>query len=529
MMTWRRLTWHGVLGSALIMLGSWGVGFLPGSPHSIFARSSVLVPFRVPTASVLATAALLAVGALVLIRAWVLLGRLAVRSGGAEPEPVRARKVGAVAMAWSLPMLFALPVFSQDVYSYAAQGRLMSLGGDPYRDWVSQLPGWFGEGSDVLWAQSSSPYGPLFLALAQGVYWVSGGVPEVGVLLFRLLGLAGTWLTLVAVPRLCERRGVDAGWGTWIVVANPMWLLSMVASAHNDSLMIGLVLLAFLAALRGRWLPALLAVAAGIAVKPIVVLGLPFIGLALAGRHASWRRRWGAWTLTAVVVGAVLTALGAATGLWFGWIRAMADQGAAAQPWAPWGLVGLGLGALVTLFGGTPTALQSGIYTGGKVLAILLTLWLALFRPRLHPLAGCSIALTAAVVLSPTIQPWYGLWVLPLLVAWRAWYGAWEQLVVIASAVASLVGLIWMLSIPEWVWSPLVYAIAALVGGLGLLALPWGDGRLRPVLRGLTPSALRRQDPVSVMTRPPEPDRPARLIRLARPPRPPRNQKAPTS
>lgn len=511
---YRTALWQGVLGSALLTVASWGIGFLPGGPHSLFTRTTLLVPFRVPTGSVLACAALGALGILVLIRAWLLLGRLAVRSPDAAPEPERARMVGRVVAAWSAPLLVALPVFSQDVYSYAAQGRLMALGGDPYKDWVSQLPGWLGEGSDVLWAQSSSPYGPLFLALAQAVYVLCGGVPELNVLLFRLLGLAGTWLTLVAVAKLCARRGVDAGWGSWVVVANPLWLLSMVASAHNDSLMIGLLLLGFLAALRGRWIPALLAVSAAIAVKPIVVLALPFVGLALAGRRAGRGKRFAAWTVTAVAVGAVMTLLGAITGLWFGWIQAMADQGGAAQPWAPWGLVGVATDAIASAFGAPPGVARSVVSAAGKVIAIGLTVWLALRRPTAHPLAACGLALIAAVVLSPTIQPWYALWILPLLTVWRAWYGAWEQLVIYASAVTALVGFVWMLSIPEWVPSPLAYAAAAVAALLGLSALRWGSGHTRAVLAGFRFSGLREHAQLSVLTRDPLTPRPAVLARL---------------
>ena len=47
-----------------------------------------------------------------------------------HPRHNAARIVGA---AWCLPLLATAPLFSQDAYSYLAQGTLVHLGIDPYR------------------------------------------------------------------------------------------------------------------------------------------------------------------------------------------------------------------------------------------------------------------------------------------------------------------------------------------------------------------------------------------------------------
>ena len=60
---------------------------------------------------------------------------------GAWFETIRATRAGSrtelrqlllVLLAWAAPILLAPPLFSRDVYSYAAQGQMVSKGLDPY-------------------------------------------------------------------------------------------------------------------------------------------------------------------------------------------------------------------------------------------------------------------------------------------------------------------------------------------------------------------------------------------------------------
>ena len=149
---------------------------------------------------------------------------------------------------------------------------------------------------------------------------------------------------------MCIRdSGVNPAWVQWLTAASPLFLYSMIASGHNDALMVGLMLWAFVAMRRGKTFAGLLLASGAIAIKPIVVLCLPFLGLTWAGKNARWGRRWMCWIVTGITVTVVLTALGGLTGTWFGWITAMAGQGMAIFPFAPFGLLGLGFGHLVSL------------------------------------------------------------------------------------------------------------------------------------------------------------------------------------
>ena len=94
-------------------------------------------------------------------------------SGSACYQTLRARPgvpirpLAYMLALWILPLLVVAPLFSRDVFSYAAQGEMMSHHINPYH----YGPGTLGSGPyvspvDTLWLNTPAPYGPLFLMLA---------------------------------------------------------------------------------------------------------------------------------------------------------------------------------------------------------------------------------------------------------------------------------------------------------------------------------------------------------------------------
>ncbi|MGJ9402657.1 polyprenol phosphomannose-dependent alpha 1,6 mannosyltransferase MptB [Arthrobacter sp. KK5.5] len=450
---------QGLVASLMILIGSWGVGWLATTQQSVFARTTFLNPLRVESAGVVTCTVLLALGSMLLCRAWLRLGQRGGPHGCASLAAVRN-----AVLLWTAPLMLTFPVFSRDVYSYLGQGRLMHSGLSPYENWISQLPGWFAQGSDSLWAESASPYGPLFLMAARGVYYVTGGVPEAGVVIFRLFAVGGVLLCLYALPRLARHLGSDATWAVWVTIANPLFLLNMVAGVHNDAVMVGGLLYGFLLVYRGHRFGGVLAVGIAISIKPIVVFALPFLGLAMLGRDATLRKKLGAWLYTAAVAGAATTFFGWASGLWFGWIKAAATAGSAAFPYAPVGLLGLGIGWVSTLVGGDLDTTANAVYALFKILMVAFIAWLAVRRTTGPPVLHCAYALTAAVVLAPIIQPWYLLWLVPLFAASRVYDGGWVRFWYLLSMVLVLVGVVDQVSVAQWINLTLVRILAGAVG-----------------------------------------------------------------
>lgn len=474
---------QGVLGSLLVLVGSLGVGWMPSVPESFLARFRLFQLVRLDLATALPFALVLAVGCLLLVRSWLRLGQQV--SGRWTTHGVAVRRA---VWWWTAPLLVSVPIFSRDVFSYVQQGRMVAAGLDPYIDGVSQLPGWFMYGADSIWAESPSPYGPLFLGAAAGIWKASAGVPDIAVLLFRGLSLAGLALCLWAVPRLARAAGRDPDWAVWLVVANPLFLLYMIAGVHNDALMIGLLLAGVVLLVREprRRLPALaglLLIVLSVAIKPLTALVLPFAALLLPvgwrpfrdGTGLSRRRRVGPWLTTGLLSLAVLAVLGVVTGLGFGWVLAMLTSGEAAFPYAPFGLLGLGFGALVDAFTTVPARQAAGwFYTAGTLTALAYTAWCALRRRAADPVATSAAVLFVAIVLAPIVQPWYLLWVLPLAACslpGRGNHPRWFGWVSIAAVLAlTAVGAVDQLAVANWV--PLT-VVRVCTGAACLLMIAW--------------------------------------------------------
>src|SRR5699024_12754361 len=122
-----------------------------------------------------------------------------------------------------------------------------------------------------------------------------------------------------------------------LVIPTPLFGPYMPARTHHATLLLGLLLtgLYFLnpECKRRRILLGFALLAGSIAINPLTVLVLPFAGLLLVwqpGQHIAYRARMKVWVASLVIVGAVLTIFGAASGLWFGWIQAMTTSGQAA-------------------------------------------------------------------------------------------------------------------------------------------------------------------------------------------------------
>ena len=179
---------------------------------------------------------------------------------------------------WGGPLFVGAPVFSRDVYSYIAQGELVRHGYNPYL----VAPRALGAGPvlssiALVWRDTTSPYGPLFVTLTRFANFLSPRSLIFQVLTYRLLELIGVALMMYALPALARHWGADPGVALWLGVLSPLALFSAVSSAHNDTLMIGLSVAALWVGIRGarRWAIVLFSVAATI--KLPALAGVVFI------------------------------------------------------------------------------------------------------------------------------------------------------------------------------------------------------------------------------------------------------------
>ncbi|MBT8160259.1 MULTISPECIES: polyprenol phosphomannose-dependent alpha 1,6 mannosyltransferase MptB [Arthrobacter] len=400
--------WQGFFGSLMIFAGSIGAGWIAnGSP---MFRHPLVIALRTDGWGVTTSTILLTAGAMLLVRSWLRLGQRLKEWG-----PGSLRSVVIAVAAWAAPMMFAVPIYSRDVYAYTGQGRLVLEGQDPYTTGISSLSNWFSLGADPAWAEAKTPYGPYFLWIAKWVVGITGAQPDLSVLLFRLVALVGVLLCVVYIPRLAELHGIIPGRALWIAVANPLFLISFVASAHNDALMVGLAVAGMYFAATGRHITGILLVTASIGIKPITVLLLPFVGLMWAGPAASWARKFLFWGATAAISFGVLALSGIPYNLGFGWVWAILDPTPGYTGYSPSGFLGQQVEVIANLLGLPGSALATGLRTLMKWAGIGLVV-LLMFRGDYSRLVRrAALAFAAVVMLSPIIQPWYILWFIPLL------------------------------------------------------------------------------------------------------------------
>ncbi|HEX6969688.1 MAG TPA: polyprenol phosphomannose-dependent alpha 1,6 mannosyltransferase MptB [Micromonosporaceae bacterium] len=321
---------------------------------------------------------------------------------------------------WSLPLLVAPPLESRDVYAYACQGATYAAGFNPYEQGVSALPCPWLDSISPIWRDTPAPYGPLFVFISG---WVVDSTESLGLIVavFRLIAVLGVVLTAFGLPTLARRCGVPVKRALWLALASPLVGVHLISGAHNDALMVGLLVcgLAVVAARPGRPVALsagglLLGLAAAIKVTAAVVV--PFAAVAaIAGPYRVRALvRQGGWVVGGTV--AALMGVTIVSGLDFGWIAGLSRSGDSVQWSSPPTAIGMTIDYLGRPFGGALDAVPAARTAGMLLLAgVLVVLW---WRARTrNPLYGAGLALAATVALAPVFHPWYATWPLAVLAA----------------------------------------------------------------------------------------------------------------
>lgn len=348
-------------------------------------------------------------GLAVLLASWLAAGR-----AGLSPRALRL-----LLAAWSAPLLFGSPLFTRDPYSYAAQGKMIVRGLDPYHHGVIALgqdP--FLRAVSPVWRETPAPYGPLFVGL-QGlvVRWLE--TLEAAAYGMRALAVVGVVLMAVYVPRLAARVGADPSFALWLGVLNPLVLLHFVSGAHNDALMLGLLAMGLAVALEDRPTLGLVLCSLAVMVKAPAALAVVLLVAHLArsgpGRSWDWRLVW----RSAGVVAATCAVTTAVAGVGWGWVTTLGTPGKVRNLLS----ATTGLGSLVGqvaqwvgLSGSSNWAVGPVRALGlGVAAAILIVTFVRSERWGLPRALG--VGFLAVVVLGPVVQPWYLMWGLALLAA----------------------------------------------------------------------------------------------------------------
>ncbi|MFF1497919.1 polyprenol phosphomannose-dependent alpha 1,6 mannosyltransferase MptB [Streptomyces sp. NPDC058304] len=458
----------GTLGSVLLAAGSWSAGALPfGVPDGVWAQRS-------PAHTVLGAAASYA-GLVLLVIAWWRLGGL-LRSG----EPVGRGQLRSVLWSWVLPLVPGPLLFSNDAYSYVAQGALAGRGWDVYRLGPSALGGPLADNVPEMWQEAPAPYGPLAVAATRAVVAVTGEHHTVAAVLgMRLVALVGLGLIVWGMSRLASEWGVGESGALWAALLNPLALVHLVGGAHNEALMIGLMVAGLVAFRRGRWVLGTVVLTSAALVKvPAAVALLCAAAWSVGGRsdrRSGWSRAAG---ISLVTLAALALGVGVCGQGW-GWLSTLKGPTQVYTVLSPSTDVGRVLGLFAEGLGvGTAADAIAAARSVGMLLGVCAVAFCAWRAPRTGPEYATGMALLGLVVTAPVVQPWYVLWgMVPLAaVAW----GLLED----TRARLAMLGLL-VIVLPSGTAPTWPYALAAVTGASAAVAalVAWGPLRLGAVPR----------------------------------------------
>lgn len=398
----------GLLGSVLLAIGSLTPAYLPqASPYWPYMRALGLDTWGAKAAG---TGLVIAAVAALMI-AWFRM----------RSYVYTETKHWAVLLWWSLPLLLAPPIFSHDAYSYAAQGWLIHNGFNPYESGPGFLPGPFADQVAWVWRYTTAPYGPLALQMSHWLVLLAGLNPYYSAVAMRIPALAGVAMIGFFLPRIAHYIKVDPRDVAWFSIINPLVVIDFVGGAHNDALMMGLVIWALYWAYRGHFWGALIMVGTAMAIKqpallatvPIAVIGSGWQGLRVKGTFniPGTLKFTGRLLLSFAVVIGTFSAISVATGLGFGWISAVSVPGSIVTL-APTSLLGWLIQTLLDLAALDPTGRMAFnvTQTAGLVVVVIFVTWLFLRLGHRRPLTFLSWSYLAFAILGPALHPWYLTW-----------------------------------------------------------------------------------------------------------------------
>lgn len=412
---------RGIFAMCLVAFGAYTPAFLPGG-------NSLM---RVPFASLLQTHIGQIVGTVVLLSGLVMLMdawlRLYPKNNDQRWNPA------AVVSLWSIPLLPVPPLFSNDAYSYAAQGRAVHLNMDPYRFGPASAPGAFAPQVDDYWKETPAPYGPLALQIQHGIVNFCDHNAFLSAVMMRLPAFIALLVIAWIVPWIARKIGRSDARAAWFSVINPLCIMHLVGGSHNDAIMIALVAIALALAVHHWYLMSFVMIAAACAVKQPAIFAIAPVAALWAHHRGLWHTRsddgngpffsykeeasrqvpvLALGVLGGLVVVLVFTAITYACRLDFGWIGALSVPGEVRTPLSPQTMIGMAGEGIFHFIGWRSGALMAvpTMRAIGAAIGLALLVWMWLRYGRKEPWKFAAWGFIIIAVASPSLHIWYLLW-----------------------------------------------------------------------------------------------------------------------
>jgi len=306
------------------------------------------------------------------------------------------RAVGVTVVGLHLLLFLGPPLLSRDVFNYIEYARLGAVHHlNPYDHGAASAP--LDPAFHYLgWRYVPSVYGPFYTLVS----YPSAAFGLGGALWAMKALTCGAALGSLALVRSCALRlGRDPVTPVLLVGLNPVWLLYAVGGAHNDLLMVALMVAGTYLYLSRRPLAAGATIVAAAAMKVMGGILLPFM---LAASRDRARLLAGAGAAAGATVLAALIAFGPPVMDLFGLLGHQQHFDGLRSVQHSLGEVGLG----------TPRHIAR---TAGTLAVVLVTAWqLVRVRRGADWIAAAGWSVLALLVTTSWLMPWYLVWLLPL-------------------------------------------------------------------------------------------------------------------
>ncbi|MGV9668268.1 alpha-(1-_6)-mannopyranosyltransferase A [Nocardia niigatensis] len=417
----------GFFGALLITFGGFGAGSVRRSDPLLEAMHLSWLRFG---HGLVLSSVFVWLGVIAMITAWVRLGRIVI---GKQPgTTVSLNELRGIVGIWIFPLLFSVPMFSRDAYSYLAQGAMLRDHINPYVFGPVELKANAAAVLDnvsPVWLNTTAPYGPVFLVIGRAITTITGDNVVAGTIALRLVMLPGLVLMVWAIPHLTKHLGGKPTIALWLAVLNPLVLVHLIGGVHNEMLMVGLMAAGIALVLEHHHMSGIVVVAIGVAVKATAGVALPFLVwiwmIHERERRASQDegdlphpiRTFAKISALGVAIFAAVFVLATwATGLrdhQIGWLTALSGS----KKIINWLSLPTIMAHVVTWV--TPLSMDTvlswtRLLCAAVMVAILVWAWWRFKNSEKEAVLGILVAFVAIVILSPAALPWYYSWPLAL-------------------------------------------------------------------------------------------------------------------
>lgn len=327
-----------------------------------------------------------------------------------ERKPFSSTRAGLAvivifALCFRMLLWLSPPTLSDDIYRYLWEGRLVSMGINPF-EYAPDAPELeYLRDTEIFPGINHKNFITIYPPLNQFIFWASTELHPT-VTMMNLTFMIFDLLTMVVLMLTVQALRIDPG-RIIIYAWNPLVIVEFAGSGHLDSAGIFFLMLSFYLFIKNRTFSAIFLLALSFLGKFLALIFLPFI--------LKEKRITGTLLFAAVICGAYLPFSGAGEGLFQSLVIY-------SQEW----VFNPSLFALLSWIVASPPAAR---WVSAALFMLSIGVLFIRYRKRARDedkkliyLTGFA-ALGSLFLLTPVLHPWYLCWIVPFLVIYpsRAW------------------------------------------------------------------------------------------------------------